>query len=238
MKLIDLTGQKFSKLSVLHRDDNRKGTYWICCCECGKELSVNGSNLRSGKSTRCPSCASKGSRINLKNCQFGYLTAISFDNGKWKCECECGNIIHANTNKLLSGDTTSCGCKHQTPHALLKICKSCGVEFEGGPRAIYCPSCREKRKKAQAKQARDRVKAGTTRKIGQEYPCEICGAPYILNSGLQRFCKKCAAEHLAHAEKILSKARVEKNRDKVNSERRAKRKSERENNIKKAKPNK
>lgn len=231
MKLIDLTGKKFGRLSVLSRDNKRKSTYWICQCECGNILSVYSNNLRSGNSTQCRSCASAGSRIDLTGQKFGKLTAISFANGKWECECECGKIVYAKTGKLLNGDITSCGCQHNTPHILSRICKECGTGFEGGPRANYCPSCRADRKKMQAKQARERAKAGATRKLGQEYPCEICGAPYILNSGLQRFCKKCAENHLKEAEKLLSKARSEKSRDKVNTERRIKRQAERINNL-------
>lgn len=170
-------------------------------------------------------------RIDLVGHKFGKLTAISFDSGKWKCNCECGNTIYVKTNKLLNGDTRSCGCQHKTPHSLPHVCKNCGVKFEGGPRANYCPSCRDERKKMQSKQARERSKAGTTRKLGQEYPCEICGKPYILNHGTQRFCKKCAAEHLQEAEKKLSKARAEKNKGKVNADRRYRRKSERINNL-------
>jgi len=42
MKLIDLTNQKFGKLTVLKRDLNnpKKGTYWICQCDCGKIVSL------------------------------------------------------------------------------------------------------------------------------------------------------------------------------------------------------
>lgn len=29
-KFIDLTGQKFERLTVLYRDTSRKGTYWMC----------------------------------------------------------------------------------------------------------------------------------------------------------------------------------------------------------------
>lgn len=50
-KLIDLTNQKFGKLTVLHKDDERKtnnGSYWICQCECGKIKSIKSSSLRRG----------------------------------------------------------------------------------------------------------------------------------------------------------------------------------------------
>lgn len=29
---------------------------------------------------------------------------------KWKCQCECGNIVYATTNALKSNNTKSCGC--------------------------------------------------------------------------------------------------------------------------------
>lgn len=51
-KLIDLTGQKFGKLTVLKKDENRKtncGSYWICQCECGNIKSVRSSSLRRGE---------------------------------------------------------------------------------------------------------------------------------------------------------------------------------------------
>ncbi len=30
---------------------------------------------------------------------------------KWKCECECGNVVDVKSDALLSGHTKSCGCK-------------------------------------------------------------------------------------------------------------------------------
>lgn len=44
MKLIDLTGEMFGDLTVLHRGENKeKATYWVCQCKCGnvKSFSVN-----------------------------------------------------------------------------------------------------------------------------------------------------------------------------------------------------
>ena len=29
----------------------------------------------------------------------------------WECKCICGNTVHVPTSQLLSGDSTSCGCK-------------------------------------------------------------------------------------------------------------------------------
>lgn len=51
-----LTGQKFGKLSVLKRaDKNSKSgnAMWVCLCDCGNEVNVIGSHLRSGHTTSC-----------------------------------------------------------------------------------------------------------------------------------------------------------------------------------------
>lgn len=86
-----------------------------------------------------------------------------------------------------------------------RVCRSCGVKFDGGPRAWYCPTCREERKKKAQSEYKQRAKMGSSRKIGEVYKCEICGADYILEGGLQRFCKKCAPIHLKEVENAQSK---------------------------------
>ena len=51
---IDLTGQKFGKLTVITRDESRKGrAYWICKCECGNTTVVPSCDLRSGHTQSC-----------------------------------------------------------------------------------------------------------------------------------------------------------------------------------------
>lgn len=58
----DLTGMQFGKWTVVGRDYNNKklgATMWICICECGNECSVNGQNLKHGKSTQCKMCREK-----------------------------------------------------------------------------------------------------------------------------------------------------------------------------------
>lgn len=54
MKLIDLTGKKFGRLTVEKRSTNRYGRpAWNCKCECGKETIVSTSHLRSGHTQSC-----------------------------------------------------------------------------------------------------------------------------------------------------------------------------------------
>lgn len=54
MKFIDLTGQKFGRLTVLKRVEN-KGTsiYWLCKCDCGNEKIIRGDSLKQGLTNSC-----------------------------------------------------------------------------------------------------------------------------------------------------------------------------------------
>lgn len=133
-KLIDLTGQKFGRLTVLYKDNERKtkcGSYWICQCECGKIKSIKSSSLRNGDIVSCgcyrmekvmKTKEERGLIDNLIGQKFGLLTVIAKDpvrgaGGavKWICQCECGNIISVQGNNLKRTDgnnTISCGCAH------------------------------------------------------------------------------------------------------------------------------
>lgn len=57
-KLKDLTGEKFSLLTVLERvgqDSSGKATY-LCKCACGREKIIRGSSLTSGNTKSCGEC--------------------------------------------------------------------------------------------------------------------------------------------------------------------------------------
>lgn len=121
-KIIDLTGQKFGKLTVIERDISKigNGAYWFCQCECGNIKSIHGNSLRRGVTKSCGKCSS----INLINQHFGKWTVIEKDLEKttlkhksyWLCKCECGIIKSISETSLLNGTSKSCGCfrKEQT----------------------------------------------------------------------------------------------------------------------------
>ena len=55
-KAFDASGQKFGHLTVLGRSLNVASTHsaqWNCLCDCGKEVSVTGSNLKAGITRSC-----------------------------------------------------------------------------------------------------------------------------------------------------------------------------------------
>lgn len=63
---IDMTGQEFGRLTVLHRAPNQgKRTMWVCRCECGNEVISQRSNLVDGRIKSC-GCL-KNARISVLN---------------------------------------------------------------------------------------------------------------------------------------------------------------------------
>jgi len=52
---MDLTGQKFNRLTVIKRVENNKlqKTMWLCKCECGNEIVVCGYSLKNGHTKSC-----------------------------------------------------------------------------------------------------------------------------------------------------------------------------------------
>lgn len=73
---------------------------------------------------------------------------------------------------------------------MLRTCQQCATEFGGGANALYCPSCKQIRKREQAKALRHRVNPDA-RYNGSEDLCLICGKPYTVNSSQQRYCTDC-----------------------------------------------
>ena len=55
-KFIDLTGERFGRLTVVSRSDRMTKDHqvqWNCVCDCGTPAIVRGSNLRNGSATSC-----------------------------------------------------------------------------------------------------------------------------------------------------------------------------------------
>lgn len=87
-----------------------------------------------------------------------------------------------------------------------RVCKECGSNFKGGPRAWYCPDCRAERTAKTNQEYRERKARGNSRTIGGTYICELCGEPYTLASGLQRFCDRCGPINKANTSRRMSLA--------------------------------
>ena len=67
MKRIDLTGQRFGRLTVIRYDHSEhSGARWLCKCDCGNEKVIASYSLRSGKTRSCGCLNSDASRAKLE----------------------------------------------------------------------------------------------------------------------------------------------------------------------------
>lgn len=117
--MIDLTGQKIGKLTVLRALEERQNKYvvWECQCECGKIVSVTSRDLRHRRKDFCGCTTPYRKRVaDLAGQRFGRLVAIrpteERQNGGvvWECRCDCGNTVYVRNGRLRPGGAESCGC--------------------------------------------------------------------------------------------------------------------------------
>lgn len=117
---VDLIGQRFGNLTVIERDlsttDKYHSVYWKCRCDCGNTKIVKTANLRNGSTVSC-GCIRKndltGKRFDrltvLEKCPVEY-TKSGNRVFKWRCRCDCGNVVNVVHSNLVKGVTGSCGC--------------------------------------------------------------------------------------------------------------------------------
>ena len=118
---MDLTGQKFGRLTAQHYDVEQKK--WHCVCDCGNEKKVTTADLKRGHTKSCGCYRNEQARKavlnDLTGKKFGELVVIERDMSHqghgsrthWFCKCEkCGNIKSISTSSLISQKIVSCGC--------------------------------------------------------------------------------------------------------------------------------
>ena len=116
MRKIDLTGKTFQYLTVIKAGadkpcKSRNYTTWECQCKCGKIITVRTKTLMAGEQKSCGCIVFENGKLIKAGDKFNQLTAISYQNGKWICKCDCGKITKPIlTHVLFSGKRKSCGC--------------------------------------------------------------------------------------------------------------------------------
>ncbi len=122
---IDLTGQKFGRLTAkeIVACIPGKGNIWRCECECGGTKDVPASYLRNGHTQSCGCMkAVNDVRLNITGQRWGRLVAIrqvGYTEPKstgqrqalWLWQCDCGNQKEIPATQVKHGGTRSCGCK-------------------------------------------------------------------------------------------------------------------------------
>lgn len=129
-KLIDLTGHRFGRLTVLTASDKRDSSgnvYWKCACDCGAFTVVQGRSLRTkDDSRRVESCgckhrdylsqASEKSAAKVVGRRFDRLVVLRRESvcstlgSMYVTQCDCGTVKTVRGASLFSGATRSCGC--------------------------------------------------------------------------------------------------------------------------------
>lgn len=130
----DLTGRRFGKLQVLSLAEERDAygrVQWKCLCDCGNTVVAPAGQLVNGYRRSC-GCLSHPPLKDWVGKQFGDLNVIAYDGKRdkkhyWKCRCSCGNETSVCQSSLMSGHTTSCGCRN-TPYAAKHFVEGTCVE--------------------------------------------------------------------------------------------------------------
>lgn len=130
---IDLTGQRFGRLTVIEYDHaEHDGAHWLCKCDCGTEKVIAGYLLRNGATKSCGCLKSDASRAALDKARAALkarprkdLTGQRFERLVvlgladvpdrkgfifWRVRCDCGTEKIIMQNNLVYGQTRSCGC--------------------------------------------------------------------------------------------------------------------------------
>lgn len=146
MGKIEMLGKIFGDWKVIRElpDRGADGSImWeVQCQNCGKIEKKNGSNLRSGHSSKCRKCVNKANAWktvikDLRGQKFGMLTVIDYTEERtpggsvmWLCKCDCGNLKKVGTDSLRNG-TLSCGCLNSKGEAkIIKLLQSHNIPFE------------------------------------------------------------------------------------------------------------
>lgn len=130
-KFRDLTGQTFKDVFVESRAPNKRISnrttlvMWNCeCLLCGKKFLSRGNNLTSGNTTSCgcnnKECVSKAQLVDLTGQRFGrwlvekrapdHIRPNGARKTMWACICDCGTRKNVSAEKLMNGESKSCGC--------------------------------------------------------------------------------------------------------------------------------
>jgi hypothetical protein len=110
---IDRTGQIYGHLTVIKEAPrNSERVRWLCRCDCGQGIEVDGNRLH--RKQDC-GCVPHSSLVDFTARRFGRLIAINREpnqNGRtmWLCSCDCGESTVVWAYSLIEGKIRSCGC--------------------------------------------------------------------------------------------------------------------------------
>ena len=109
-------------------------------------------------------------------------------------------------------------CRKKRMQANVKVmrhCTLCGKEFAGTPRSLYCPSCRIVKRHINYRNYVERKRAGKAVELGKTVMnCEVCGKPFVVKGGGQRYCPDCAKAAYMESDRQQSRAWAQRAKEK------------------------
>lgn len=104
---LDITGQRFGKLTAIKSVGNKK---WLFKCDCGKDYVGYKTLVKTGRVKSC-GCSRLEPKNDITNKRFGRLTAIRYvGRNIWECKCDCGKTTTRRLLDLRKAEVPSCGC--------------------------------------------------------------------------------------------------------------------------------
>ena len=120
-----LIGKRFGRLvvnevflKVTNEETNKSQMFAKCKCDCGNEIKVLVTSLKTGKTLSCGCLKLEKARRtkflltdDFIGKRFGKLVVDSYDDEKkkWKCICDCGNVKYLKKGNLTNNGYRSCG---------------------------------------------------------------------------------------------------------------------------------
>lgn len=107
MRLRDEVGNRYGRLLVVKRSDKSQqsgNVFWVCNCDCGNEIIVNGSTLRKGKINKCDDCS-----VNTFEVKEDYVIGFTTNGDSFLFDLDMLDIVnkyswHINTGYVVSAN--------------------------------------------------------------------------------------------------------------------------------------
>lgn len=147
-KLYDIEGLRFGMMLVIERVPCPGPAHWLCRCDCGTYKVVGGGHLRDGDAQSCGCWRSRPrpeKRRDLTGNRYGRLVALlplarTKGNTWWMCQCDCGEQKRVRLDRLVSGETISCGCAVAGPFVVsrpLSVRETSAIQHRGREKPLY-----------------------------------------------------------------------------------------------------
>ena len=97
MRVQDLTGKRFGRLTVISRAENKgKHLMWNCICDCGNTKTARGETLKSGETKSCGCLLSESTRNRMKTHGFGFENRLYriWSNMKGRCYSKTSSVYN------------------------------------------------------------------------------------------------------------------------------------------------